>query len=81
VNLDNLCERLIRKFGLGTRPDLRRGLFERLERIVAEQGERAYLVVASAAADAEGKTNPGHYFCRVVQLRLAERHLVATPEI
>lgn len=79
MDMSQIAERLERKFGLGTRPDLRRALFQKLEKLVEEQGEHAYVVIASVAVDSEGKENPGRYFCRVVLLRLQERHVLAVP--
>lgn len=81
MDMENVAERLKIRFGLGTRPDLRKSLYERLERLVTEEGAPAYCVVASVAADAAGKTNPGRYFAHVVMVRLQERGFLPTPEI
>lgn len=80
--IDTMAERLERKFGVGTRPDLRRSLYQRLDALYSdpEIGERVYQVVASAAADAIGKSKPGNYFAFVVMERLRERGLVKAPE-
>lgn len=80
-NIDTLAERLERKFGLGTRPDLRRTLYHRLEELYSDPAisERVYQVVASAAADAVGKDKPGNYFAFVVMQRLRERGVVTAP--
>lgn len=80
MNMTSVAQRLESKFGLGTRPDLRRALFKRLEQLVDTEGERAYIVIASAAADSAGKDNPGHYFTRVVTLRLYERGVLKAQE-
>ena len=81
MDLTFLSSRLERRFGLGTRPDLRKKLFNQLEQLVDQVGETAYVVIASAAADAVGKDNPGRYFARVVTLRLKERGIVAVEDI
>ena len=80
MDMSDIAVRLERKFGLGTRPELRRRLFTRLEDLVEDVGEPAYVCIASAAADAEGKDHPGHYFCRVVTTRLKERGIVSIPD-
>lgn len=81
MDLEHVCERLTRRFGLGSRPELRKALYQRLERIVEEEGEPAYLVIATAAADADGKEDPGRYFSKVVMLRLMERGVIESPEV
>lgn len=81
MDMEHIAERLVKKFGLGTRPELRKALYERLEKLVAEEGECAYLVIASTAADAEGKENPGRYFAHVVMIRLVERGVLPAPEL
>jgi len=81
MDMENVANRLVTRFGLGTRPELRRSLYSRLEELIRQEGESAYLVVASVAADAVGKTNPGRYFAHVVMVRLQERGFLPTPEI
>lgn len=81
MDMHNVAGRLAARFGLGTRPELRRSLYQRLEELIAEEGEAAYVVVAGVAADAAGKTNPGRYFAHVVMVRLQERGFLPTPEI
>ena len=80
MDMTDVAHRLELKFGLGTRPDLRKALYKRLEQVIGEQGERAYVAVASAAADAIGKENPGRYFARVVILRLYERGILESQD-
>lgn len=76
----SISDRLERRFGLGTRADLRRALYLRLEALCNHSdpsvGERAYQVIASAVADAHGKLKPGNYFASVVMARLQERGLI-----
>jgi hypothetical protein len=79
--MTEISKRLEMRFGLGTRPELRRQLYTRLERLVASEGEGAYVCIASAAADSAGKLNPGRYFAHVVMLRLQERGVVAVAEV
>lgn len=81
MEMSLVAEKLERRFGLGTRPELRKALYARLEQLVEEEGEPAYLVIATAAADAAGKTNPGRYFAHVVMLRLMERGVIDAPEL
>jgi hypothetical protein len=81
MDMSDVSSRLERRFGLGTRPDLRKALYQRLERLVENEGEPAYLVIASAAADAVSKDNPGRYFAHVVITRLMERGIVPAPEL
>lgn len=81
-NIDTIESRLERRFGLGTRPDLRRSLYRRLEALCNDPdiGERVYSVISAAAADAAGKSKPGNYFAFVVCERLRERSLIPAPE-
>lgn len=81
MDFTNIAERLERRFGCGTRPELRKALYQRLAHLIEEEGEPAYIVIASAAADAEGKTNPGRYFAHVVMLRLMERGIIDAPDL
>jgi hypothetical protein len=81
MDMSNIAERLERKFGLGTRPALRKALYERLASLVESEGPSAYRVIAETAVDSEGKTNPGRYFAHVVITRLHERGILAVAEI
>lgn len=81
MDLSNVAARLEAKFGLGTQPALRRELYLRLEQLVAQEGARAYMVIASTAADAARKQSPGRYFSHVVMLRLKERHILETVDL
>lgn len=84
MDASNITNRLKTKFGLGTNPDLRLALYEKLARLVTEgtteEGAAVYETIASCVADAEGKDDPGRYFARVVLLRLQERGLVRSRE-
>lgn len=77
----NVAQRLEKAFGLGSRPTLRKALYARLEQLVVDEGERAYLVIAQCAQDSLSKREPGRYFAHVVICRLIERGIVATPDI
>lgn len=76
-----ISERLVRRFGLGSNPELRRALYRRLEMMVVEQGEPMYRIVATAAGDADGKQDPGRWFAKVVCIRIRESGLIAPPEL
>lgn len=80
MDMSDIAARLTAKFGLGTRPDLRRTLYEELEALVCEgspdHGVAVYEVMAGVASDAESKSEPGRYFAHVVKLRLMERGLL-----
>ena len=77
---ESLASRLFRRFGGGSRPDLRQQLYQRLETLCLEgpphQTDRAYQIVARTASDAQSKSAPDRYFCRVVTLRLMEAGLI-----
>lgn len=77
----DIAERLEHRFKLGSKPLLRKALYQRLGRIVEDEGEPAYLVVAEAAADAAGKDDPGRYFAFVVVRRLIERKILDVPAL
>jgi len=81
VDMSDVSRRLELRFGLGTRPDLRKSLYDRLQVLIDREGPEAYRIVASVAVDAEGKRNPGRYFAKVVVLRLTERGVLAMPEL
>jgi hypothetical protein len=40
-----------------------------------------YLIIASAAADSDGKSDPGRYFCFTVNQRLREARMISTPSL
>jgi len=82
-NAEDIISRLQRRFPPTAKPELRMALYERLGRLCedSEIGQQVYHVIASAAADAAGKREPGRYFAHVVMLRLREGQLVGRPEI
>lgn len=75
---DDIVERLVRRFPPSSKPELRLALYERLGRMceAEESGEQVYHIIAAAAADAQGKRDPGRYFAHVVILRLREADLL-----
>lgn len=77
----NVAQRLEKAFGLGTRPTLRKALYSRLETLVEQEGERAYLIIAQCAQDALNKREPGKYFAHVIVCRLIERGVLEAPDI
>lgn len=81
MDMSNIAERLEAKFGTGSRPELRRALYQRLEKCVEEHGQAAYRILAVTAADSLGKKNPGRYFAHVVMARLHETGILTVPEI
>lgn len=84
MDMTNIAERLKAKFGMGSRPDLRAQLYDRLECLVENSGSdapRIYQVIASVAADAIGKQHPDRYFATVVMRRLQEARLVEMAEL
>ena len=81
MDTSHIADRLERRFQLGSRPTLRRALYQRLQALVDEKGERAYLVIATVADDATGKDDPGKYFAWVVIRRLQERGILSAPEL
>lgn len=73
-----IAARLKAKFGLGSNPEVRMALYQRLEDLVSEspQGERVMSVIQSVVNDSRGKNDPGHYFAYCVLRRLQERGLI-----
>lgn len=78
--MSDVATRLAKKFGLGSRPDLRRQLYDRLENLVRHDDTgRAYQIIAGVAGDAVGKNDPGKYFAHVVCARLQEKGVLPAP--
>lgn len=71
---------LEQKFGLGSQPELRRKLFQRLELAVEIHGERALKPLQTVAAEARGARKPDRYFCRAALCRLREMNLLEMEE-
>lgn len=81
MSAEELQDKLMRRFGPGDKPMIRRALYERLGRIVEEYGDAALHVIATAAADAVGRRNNGRYFAFVVMRRLVDRGILPAPEL
>lgn len=78
--MSDVANRLVKKFGLGSRPDLRRQLYDRLACLCEHDDTgKAYQIVAGVAADAIGKNDPGRYFAHVVCARLQEKGIIPPP--
>lgn len=78
---EEVVQRLARRFGSGTRKELRMALYERLGRLVESEGQPALNVIATVASDADGKRDPGRYFAFVVMRRLMDRGLIEAPQL
>jgi len=81
MDLTRIAERLEVRFGTGTNPPLRLALYRRLERLIAENGEHAYLIISQVAADAIGKQDEGRYFAYAVVRRLREQGVLRPLEL
>jgi len=75
---DGLVAGLIKDFGLGQEPALRRALYARLEHVERLHGQKAELIIAEARSMAKlpSTRKPGNYFARAVLLKLREAGLV-----
>jgi hypothetical protein len=73
-----LVNGLIKDFGLGGRPELRRACYQRLAHIEKQHGQTAEILIAEARSMAKmpGIRFPGNYFVRAVLLKLREAGLV-----
>jgi len=69
---------LIKQFGLGGDPRLRRALYERLARLEAQYGQKAEILIAEARSLAAAPTvrRPGNYFAHAICLKLREAGIV-----
>lgn len=76
-----LAARLERRFGLGNKPDVRRGLYERLQLAVEVHGQQAFTALRTVAAEAAGKRKPDRYFCRAAICRLRETGLMPLADL
>lgn len=71
---DEVVTKLQRHFGLGDKPTLRLALYERVARLIEEEGEECLHVVATVVEDAmRARTDKGRYFANVVLRRLRDR--------
>lgn len=68
----NIVQRLVRKFGDGAKPQLRRALYERLSREVELNGEKVFRIISEVIVASESATYKDRYFCAAVTRRLRE---------
>lgn len=78
---DGLAEKLLRRFGSGSRPEARRDFFRRLELATEIHGERVWTQLRIIAAEADGKKAPDRYFCRTALCRLREGGLMPMADL
>lgn len=73
-----LVNGLIKEFGLGGEPRLRRALYDRLARLERQYGQQVEILIAEARslAKAPSVLRPGNYFARAINLKLREAGLV-----
>ena len=69
---DHVVERLIRKFGDGDKPQLRRALFQRLSAEAELRGEDVLRIISECVLASESATYKDRYFCAAVTRRLRE---------
>jgi len=67
-----LWKKLIAMYGEGERPDLRRALFIRVDRLCQDRGKDMIILVREAITQAKGMRQPGHYFCRAIRAKINE---------
>lgn len=74
TSVEGLVAGLIRDFGLGNEPRLRRALYDRLARLEHQYGQAVEVLIAEVRSMAKAPTvrQPGNYFARAVTLRLRE---------
>lgn len=73
-----LVNSLIKEFGLGGEPRLRRALYDRLARLERQHGQKVEILIAEARSLAKSPSvlRPGNYFARAINLKLRENGLV-----
>lgn len=78
VAAPSVAERLAKRFGYGTNPEVRRQLYDRLEELVCAdaRGNRIMDVINSVVRDSVGKSDPGRYFAYCVVRRLQEKGFI-----
>jgi hypothetical protein len=72
MNGSEIFERLCRRFGTPAANSITEKFYLKLADIVEAEGDRAYAIIRSAAADSVGKSAPDRYFAKVATLRLRE---------
>ena len=78
VNQHGLVAGLIKEYGLGGEPRLRRALYDRLARLERQYGQQVEILIAEARSLARSPSvlRPGNYFARAINLKLREAGLV-----
>lgn len=72
ASADHVVDRLIRKFGDGDKPQLRRALFQRLSEEVELRGDDVLRIISECVVASETATYKDRYFCASVTRRLRE---------
>lgn len=75
VDQPTVSERLAKRFGYGTNPEVRKALYDRLEELVCgdPRGTKIMDVINTVVRDSVGKSDPGRYFAYCVVRRLQEK--------
>jgi hypothetical protein len=76
-----IVQKLVRRFGWGSDREKRSALYHKIARAVVTGGEDAYRVVATVAAESDGKQHPDRYFCFAAVRRLGERGFLAVADL
>lgn len=63
TKFNTMAKRLECLFGTGDNPQLRRKLYQRIQRCGIEHGPDCYEVVRACVSSAQSADNPGRYFC------------------
>lgn len=71
-------DRLVRRVGLGDKPELRRKLFRLLDRLHHGQSDLVERCCSEVWCSAVGARYPGRYFCVGIKRRLAEAGIQLT---
>lgn len=81
MDATEIYDRLSRRFGAPDVGSVKSKLYLKLGQIIEAEGDRAYMLVATAAADAAGKEQPDRYFAKTVTARLREHGFLQMPEL
>jgi hypothetical protein len=77
----SIFNRLVKKFGLGEKPEARRQLYYKLEKLAEGKHEEAVIQCISEAVMESGDARkPANYFCSAVKRKLIDREIWAKPE-
>lgn len=81
MDATEVYDRLSRRFGTPEVASVKAKLYLKLGQIIEAEGDRAYMLIATAAADAAGKDQPDRYFAKTVIARLREHGFISSPEL